>query len=97
MCPECEWIAAAAAAAAAHTSTPLGCLELIKRASGGGLAGKHVVILGRSNIVGLPAAIMGLHADATVTCCHSHTQNLPETVRQADILIAAIGNPKRFV
>ena len=71
-------------------STPLGCIELIQRA-GGPLSGKHVVVLGRSNIVGLPAAIMALHADATVTCCHSRTQNLPTIVRQADVLVAAIG------
>lgn len=70
--------------------TPLGCIELIKR-SGYDLSGKHVVVLGRSNIVGLPAALMSLHCNATVTICHSRTQNLPDMCRQADVLIAAIG------
>jgi methylenetetrahydrofolate dehydrogenase (NADP+) / methenyltetrahydrofolate cyclohydrolase len=63
-------------------------------------AGRHVVVLGRSEIVGKPIALMlaqrGPHADATVTICHSRTRNLPEMTRQADILIAAIGQP-RFV
>jgi methylenetetrahydrofolate dehydrogenase (NADP+)/methenyltetrahydrofolate cyclohydrolase len=62
--------------------------------------GQHVVVLGRSEIVGKPIALMlaqrGPHADATVTICHSRTRNLPEITRQADILIAAIGQP-RFV
>jgi methylenetetrahydrofolate dehydrogenase (NADP+) / methenyltetrahydrofolate cyclohydrolase len=63
-------------------------------------AGRHVVVLGRSEIVGKPIALMlaqrGPHADATVTICHSRTRNLPDITRQADILIAAIGQP-RFV
>ncbi len=63
-------------------------------------AGRHVVVLGRSEIVGKPIALMlaqrGPHADATVTICHSRTRNLPEITLQADILIAAIGQP-RFV
>jgi methylenetetrahydrofolate dehydrogenase (NADP+) / methenyltetrahydrofolate cyclohydrolase len=63
-------------------------------------AGKHVVVLGRSEIVGKPIAMMllqrGQHADATVTVCHSRTQNLPEITKQADILIVAIGKA-RFV
>jgi methylenetetrahydrofolate dehydrogenase (NADP+) / methenyltetrahydrofolate cyclohydrolase len=63
-------------------------------------AGRHVVVLGRSEIVGKPIALMlvqrGKHADATVTICHSRTKNLPEITRQSDILIAAIGQP-RFV
>ncbi|HTQ38383.1 MAG TPA: bifunctional methylenetetrahydrofolate dehydrogenase/methenyltetrahydrofolate cyclohydrolase FolD [Pirellulales bacterium] len=63
-------------------------------------AGKHVVVLGRSEIVGKPIALMlvqrGAGADATVTICHSRTHNLPDITRQADILIAAIGQP-RFV
>ena len=53
--------------------------------------GKHAVIIGRSNIVGKPMAMLLLAADATVTVCHSRTQNLPEITRQADILIAAVG------
>ena len=58
------------------------------------LNGAHVVVLGRSNIVGLPVAMMALHRNATVTCCHSRTKNLPDVVRTADILIAAIGQPE---
>jgi methylenetetrahydrofolate dehydrogenase (NADP+)/methenyltetrahydrofolate cyclohydrolase len=61
-------------------------------------AGAEVVVLGRSEIVGKPMALMlmqkGPHADATVTLCHSRTRNLPEVTRRADILIAAIGSPK---
>lgn len=76
--------------------TPHGCQELIVR-SGINPAGKHVVILGRSNIVGKPmAAIMMQKADganATVTVCHSRTKNLAAITKQADILIAAIGSP----
>ena len=55
--------------------------------------GKHAVVIGRSNIVGKPMAMLLLHADATVTICHSRTQNLSEITRQADILIAAVGKP----
>ena len=73
--------------------TPLGCIELIDQA-GFDLNGAHVVVLGRSNIVGLPVAMMALHRNATVTCCHSRTKDLPEVVRSADILIAAIGQPE---
>jgi methylenetetrahydrofolate dehydrogenase (NADP+)/methenyltetrahydrofolate cyclohydrolase len=56
--------------------------------------GKNAVVLGRSNIVGLPVAKLLLNAGATVTICHSRTQNMGEITRQADILIAAIGQPK---
>ena len=73
--------------------TPLGCMELIDR-SGVDLNGAHAVIIGRSNIVGLPVSTMLLHRNATVTCCHSHTKDLPNIVRQADIVIAAIGLPE---
>jgi methylenetetrahydrofolate dehydrogenase (NADP+)/methenyltetrahydrofolate cyclohydrolase len=77
--------------------TPHGCQELLMR-SGNDPAGKHVVVLGRSNIVGKPVACILLQkakgADATVTICHSRTKNIPEITRQADILIAAIGKPK---
>ncbi|MDR3313672.1 MAG: bifunctional methylenetetrahydrofolate dehydrogenase/methenyltetrahydrofolate cyclohydrolase FolD [Oscillospiraceae bacterium] len=75
--------------------TPAGVMELLADA-GIPLAGKHVVVLGRSNIVGKPMALLALMADATVTICHSKTQNLGEITRQADILIAAVGRP-RFV
>jgi len=74
--------------------TPAGIMELLRR-SGVSLTGKHVVILGRSLIVGKPAALLAVQrrawANATVTICHSQTANLPAITRQADILIAAIG------
>lgn len=74
--------------------TPAGIMELLGR-SGVTLAGKHVVVLGRSLIVGKPAALLALQrkpwANATVTVCHSQTANLPALTRQADVLIAAIG------
>ena len=75
-------------------ATPAGIVELLKR-SGVETAGKHVVVLGRSNIVGTPISVMLSRkgADATVTICHSRTQNLPEITRQADILVVAIGKP----
>ena len=74
--------------------TPAGIVELIKR-SGIETEGKHVVVLGRSQIVGKPAALLmmrkALPGNATVTVCHSRTTNLPSITRQADVLIAAIG------
>lgn len=70
--------------------TPAGCIELIKQ-TGVGIAGKHAVIIGRSNIVGKPVALLLLREHATVTICHSRTQNIEEITRQADILIAAVG------
>eukprot|EP00936_MAST-01D_sp_MAST-1D-sp1_P002846 g2846.t1 len=73
--------------------TPLGCIELLDR-TGIDLSGKHVVILGRSNIVGLPMALMAIHRNATVTVCHSHTTNLAAKCAEADVLIAAIGQPE---
>ncbi len=75
--------------------TPLGCMELIESA-GTKIEGARAVVLGRSNIVGLPAAFLLVHRNATVTICHSRTQNLPDVVREADILVAAIGKA-RFV
>jgi 5,10-methylene-tetrahydrofolate dehydrogenase/methenyl tetrahydrofolate cyclohydrolase len=75
--------------------TPKGCIELLNR-SGITIAGKRAVVLGRSAIVGLPVALMLLARDATVTVCHSKTDNLPGVTREADILIAAIGKA-RFV
>ncbi len=76
-------------------ATPAGIMELLKR-SGIETAGKHVVVVGRSNIVGTPISVMLSRkgADATVTICHSKTENLPEITRQADILVVAIGKPK---
>lgn len=70
--------------------TPKGCIELLDRI-GVKIEGKHAVVLGRSNIVGLPVAMLLLHRNATVTICHSRTQDLPAVVSRADILIAAVG------
>lgn len=68
-------------------------MELLKR-SGVEVAGKRAVVLGRSNIVGIPISLLLLNANATVTVCHSRTDNIEEVCRQADILIAAIGKPE---
>ena len=73
--------------------TPAGIIQLLKR-SGVETAGKNCVIIGRSNIVGKPMALLMLRENATVTVCHSKTKNLPEICRQADILIVAIGKAK---
>jgi methylenetetrahydrofolate dehydrogenase (NADP+) / methenyltetrahydrofolate cyclohydrolase len=70
--------------------TPAGCIVLIESA-GVTIEGSRAVVLGRSNIVGLPAAFLLLHRNATVTICHSRTKDLPAIVRQADIVVAAIG------
>jgi methylenetetrahydrofolate dehydrogenase (NADP+)/methenyltetrahydrofolate cyclohydrolase len=72
--------------------TPAGIIEILKR-SGIPIAGRHAVVVGRSDIVGKPAAMLLLHQNATVTICHSKTRNLGEVTRQADILVAAIGRP----
>ncbi|HEX7283177.1 MAG TPA: bifunctional 5,10-methylenetetrahydrofolate dehydrogenase/5,10-methenyltetrahydrofolate cyclohydrolase [Vicinamibacterales bacterium] len=72
--------------------TPLGCIELLER-EGITMAGRQAVVIGRSDIVGKPMALLLLHRDATVTVCHSRTANLPELARSADILVAAIGRP----
>ena len=73
--------------------TPAGIIQLLKR-SGVEIAGKHCVVIGRSNIVGKPMALLMLRENATVTVTHSKTQNLPEICRQADILIVAMGKPQ---
>lgn len=70
--------------------TPFGVMKMLESANVD-LRGKHAVVLGRSNTVGRPMAMLLLNADATVTICHSKTQNLKEICREADILIAAIG------
>lgn len=75
--------------------TPAGIIQLLKR-SGIEIAGKHCVVIGRSNIVGKPMALLTLKENATVTITHSKTKNLPEICRQADILIVAMGKP-RFI
>ena len=73
--------------------TPLGVMELLKR-YGIPTRGKKAVVVGRSNIVGRPMALLLLNADATVTVCHSRTQDLKKECLEADILVAAIGKPK---
>ena len=70
--------------------TPAGVMALLKR-SGVDIAGKNCVVIGRSNIVGKPMAMLLLHANGTVTICHSKTANLAEVCREADILVVAIG------
>jgi len=72
--------------------TPAGIIEILKR-SDLPIAGQHAVVVGRSDIVGKPVAMLLLHQNATVTICHSKTRNLGEVTRQADILVAAIGRP----
>jgi methylenetetrahydrofolate dehydrogenase (NADP+) / methenyltetrahydrofolate cyclohydrolase len=70
--------------------TPSGIIELLER-SDIPIAGRHAVVIGRSDIVGKPMALLLLHRNATVTICHSRTVHLPRIAREADILIAAIG------
>lgn len=70
--------------------TPKGCIELLKRYNIP-IAGKRAVVLGRSNIVGIPAALLLLGENATVTVCHSRTADIASAVREADIVVAAIG------
>ncbi len=73
--------------------TPAGIIQLLKR-SGISIEGKSCVVIGRSNIVGKPMAVLMLRENATVTIAHSRTQNLREVCKQADILIVAVGKPK---
>lgn len=73
--------------------TPAGCIELLVR-SGIKISGANAVVVGRSNIVGIPVAALLNNADATVTICHSRTKDLPGKVREADIIVAAIGKPE---
>ena len=73
--------------------TPWGCIVLLER-SGVEIAGKRAVVLGRSNIVGLPMALLLQERDATVTVVHSRTQNMEDILREADIVVAAIGKAK---
>jgi len=70
--------------------TPAGCMEILRR-SNIPIEGANAVVLGRSDIVGKPMALLLMHANATVTVCHSKTRDLPGTVRRADILVAAMG------
>ena len=73
--------------------TPAGVMYLLQQA-GVELTGKRAVVIGRSNIVGKPMALLLLQQNATVTVCHSRTQNLPQTVQEADVVVAAIGKAK---
>ena len=73
--------------------TPAGIIQLLKR-SGIEIEGKECVVVGRSNIVGKPMAMLLLRENATVTVCHSRTKNLKEVCKRADILVAAVGKPK---
>lgn len=73
--------------------TPAGIMELIHE-SGVDVDGKNCVVIGRSNIVGKPMSMLLLHENGTVTTCHSHTKDLAEVTKQADILVAAVGIPK---
>ena len=70
--------------------TPRSCMAILEH-YGIELDGKNVVVIGRSNVVGKPVAMLLLAKNATVTVCHSHTQNLPELLKQADIIVAAVG------
>ena len=72
--------------------TPAGCMELLRRA-GVEFSGKHAVVVGRSNIVGKPMAMLLLNEHCTVTICHSRTKDLARFTRDADILVAAVGRP----
>lgn len=73
--------------------TPKGMMTMLEK-TGVDLSGKHAVVVGRSTIVGKPMAQLLLNANATVTICHSKTQNLPQVCKQADILVAAVGRPE---
>lgn len=73
--------------------TPAGCMVLLQSVLPD-LNGVNAVVLGRSNIVGMPVALLLVRANATVTICHSRTRNLPEVCRNADVLVAAVGKPE---
>jgi methylenetetrahydrofolate dehydrogenase (NADP+) / methenyltetrahydrofolate cyclohydrolase len=74
-------------------ATPSGVIRLLEE-FGTQFSGASAVVLGRSNIVGMPVALLLIHRDATVTICHSRTRNLPDVIRQADILVAAVGRAR---
>jgi 5,10-methylene-tetrahydrofolate dehydrogenase/methenyl tetrahydrofolate cyclohydrolase len=73
--------------------TPAGCMYLLEKEMPS-LEGANAVVLGRSNIVGMPVALLLVRANATVTICHSRSRNLPDIIRNADILVAAVGRPE---
>lgn len=72
--------------------TPRACMATLEH-YGIELEGKHVVVIGRSNVVGKPVSVLLLQKNATVTVCHSRTRNLPELLKQADVIVAAVGKP----
>ena len=78
-------------------ATPYGCMYMLEEAErlidGFSISGSNAVVLGRSNIVGMPAAMLLVHRNATVTICHSRTKDLPAVCRQADILVADLADP----
>src|SRR5690606_37323951 len=74
-------------------ATPTGCMVLLEE-MGVDLDGANAVVVGRSNIVGLPVALMLIKANATVTICHSRTKNIADVIGSADVLVAAIGRPE---
>ncbi|MFN3610467.1 bifunctional methylenetetrahydrofolate dehydrogenase/methenyltetrahydrofolate cyclohydrolase FolD [Tepidimonas sp.] len=74
--------------------TPYGCMKMLEHIGRTDLRGQHAVVVGRSNIVGKPMALLLLQAGATVTICHSGTADLAHHTRQADILVAAVGKPR---
>ena len=74
--------------------TPAGCMEILRRGKIA-IEGANAVVLGRSDIVGKPMSLLLMHANATVTICHSKTHDLPGTVRRADIIVAAVGKAVR--
>lgn len=78
---------------ASYPCTPLGIIKLLEHIDFD-FVGQHAVVLGRSNIVGMPIANMLIERNCTVTVCHSRTRNLPDICRQADLLVAAIGQPE---
>ena len=73
--------------------TPLGCIEVLERNSVA-IEGARAVVIGRSEIVGKPVSLLLMHRHATVTICHSRTRDLPSVVREADIVVAAVGQPR---
>ncbi|MAU66109.1 bifunctional methylenetetrahydrofolate dehydrogenase/methenyltetrahydrofolate cyclohydrolase FolD [Hyphomonas sp.] len=77
-----------------RSCTPSGCVIMAKRALGDDLSGKHVVVIGRSILVGKPAALLFLAENCTVTIAHSRTKDLPAVCREADILVPAVGRPQ---
>ena len=74
-------------------ATPAGCIELLRQ-SGTEMSGANAVVLGRSNIVGMPVALLLVEQNATVTICHSRTKDMKSYIKNADILITAVGRPE---